>query len=152
MEGRLSRTDGDVCETQAMIACERLGYQVIPAAAGNQRAWDLLVNGLRLQVKKRSVDATKPNNIRLVTSRSSSIVAYTTAEVDAFAIRWCDDWFVFLSVAIADASGAIKNGLWMPRVFHFRNNWAALGGSTIRCHVQRGFDFSSAVTEATNVT
>lgn len=138
----MSRTDGDVYETQAVIACERLGFQVVRAAAGNQRAWDLLVNGLRLQVKKRSIDATKPKNIRLVTSRSSSIVAYTTQEVDAFAVYWDSDWYVFLSSAIAEHDGAIRNGLWMPRVFHFRNTWGVLAGARVRCDVQKGLCFA----------
>lgn len=124
----MSLADGKRHELLAMIECERRGYSCAKASAGNQKHWDLIVNGLRLQVKKRSIDMTKPNNIRLVTSRTSSAVVYSLADVDAFALMWRCEWYVFLASYVADLNGLIRNGIYMPNVMHFRNKWGVLVG------------------------
>lgn len=140
-EFRLSRREGDKYEAEAIRICESRGFHVVQASAGNQKSWDLLVNGMRLQVKGRSIDMTKPNNIRLVTNRTSSIVVYTARDVDAFAIKWDGDWYTFLATAIAMPDGQIRNGLYMPKVFHFRNMWSVLCGHTVFRDVQMAIPF-----------
>lgn len=132
----MSRDVGDIYEKHVEHICKALGYQVLPPSAGNQHSWDMLVNGLRLQVKKRCIDASKPNNIRLVTSRSSSEAVYHTDDVDAFAIYWSDQWFVFLSDAIADSQGVIRNGVHMPSVSQFSGRWDVLNGRRVPVDVQ----------------
>jgi hypothetical protein len=132
----VSRQDGDIYEIQAEHICRALGYQVIRPTAGNQHSWDRLVNGRRLQIKKRCVDQSKPNNIRLVTNLSSSAVVYDSAEVDAFAIFWRDEWFVFPAAAIADAEGKIHNGVYMPELFSYSGRWDVLAGSRVPHEVQ----------------
>lgn len=131
-----SKEVGDIYEQHVEHICKALGYQVLPPTAVNQQAWDMRVNGLRLQVKKRCVDASKPNNIRLVTSKSSSEPVYHIDDVDAFAIFWSDAWFVFASRAIADELGVIRNGLYMPSVSQYRGRWDVLTGSRVDVDVQ----------------
>ena len=132
----MSRDEGNLYEQIAEHICKGLWYQVLKPSVGNQSSWDRIVNGNRLQIKKRCIDESKPNNIRLVTSLSSSEPVYSAADVDAFAIFWRDDWFVFPSASIADADGVIKNGLYMPSVFCFRNQWAVLAGERVSVDVQ----------------
>lgn len=136
MEVCVSRDEGNFYERIAEHICKGLGYQVTRPAVGNQASWDRIVNGHRLQIKKRCVDDSKPNNIRLVTSLSSSRVVYGTADVDAFAIFWSDEWFVFPSQAIAEPDGVIRNGLYMPLVFQFKNRWSVLDGERVAIDVQ----------------
>ncbi len=133
----MSRDEGSFYEQVAEHVCKALGYQVLHPQVGNQRSWDRKVNGARLQVKKRCVDESKPNNIRLVTNLSSSQQVYHTADVDAFAIFWRDEWYVFPSSAIADSDGSIKNGLYMPSVFQFKNRWNVLDGDRVCVDVQQ---------------
>lgn len=132
----MSRDDGNFYEQVAEHICKGLGYQVLTPSVGNQSSWDRIVNGHKLQIKKRCVDESKPNNIRLVTSRSSSEPVYKTADVDAFAIYWRDEWFVFPSEVIADESGVIRNGLYMPSVFKFQGRWDVLAGVHVAVDVQ----------------
>ena len=132
----MSRDEGNLYELYAEHICKALGYQVLKPSTGNQAAWDRIVNGNRLQVKKRCIDESKPNNIRLVTNLSSSVNVASTDEVDAFAIFWRDDWFVFRSGVIADHCGAIRNGLYMPSVLAFKNRWDVLAGSRIDADIQ----------------
>ena len=136
MEGFVSREDGSVYEMQFENICMALGYSVSRPLVGNQRAWDRIVNGLKVQVKKRSVDATKPNNIRLVTSLSSSRIVYQTSEVDVFAIFWSCQWYIVPSSAIASKSGVIGNGVYMPSVIAFQQRWDVFSGSTVAHEMQ----------------
>ena len=127
----LSRDVGDRFEQHVEHICKALGYQVLLPSVCNQHSWDMIVNGARLQVKKRGIDTSKPNNIRLVTSRSSSEVVYHVADVDAFAIYWSDRWFVFASEVIADQAGAIRNGVYMPSIAQFGGRWDVLSGAHV---------------------
>jgi hypothetical protein len=136
VEACVSRELGDIYEQHAEHICKALGYQVLLPTVGNQHAWDMRVNGLRLQVKKRCIDASKPNNIRLVTSKSSSEIVYHVGDVDAFAIYWSDKWFVFASDVIADQVGGIRNGLHMPSLFRFAGKWEVLSGSHVTVESQ----------------
>ena len=133
----MSRELGDIYEQHVEHICKALGFQVLPPSVGNQHSWDMRVNGLRLQVKKRCIDASKPNNIRLVTSKSSSEIVYHVDDVDAFAIYWSDKWFVFASDVIADQSGAIRNGVYMPSVADFRGRWDVLSGAHVIVESQK---------------
>lgn len=132
----MSRDIGEVYEQHVQHICKALGYQVIKPSCGNQRSWDMIVNGNRLQVKKRCVDLSKPNNIRLVTSVSSSEPVYAASDVDAFAIHWRDEWFVFPATAIADENGVIRNGIHMPAVAAFKGQWCVLDGVRVQVDVQ----------------
>ena len=132
----MSRDEGNLYEQIAEHICKGLGYQVLRPSVGNQSSWDRIVNGSRLQIKKRCVDESKPNNIRLVTNLSSSQPVYRTDDVDAFAIFWRDEWFVFPSAAIAESDGVIRNGLYMPSVFQFKSRWDVLAGERVAVDVQ----------------
>ncbi len=132
----MSREDGDIYEQQAEEICLALSYQVIRPPVGNQRSWDRLVNGKRLQIKKRGIDTSKPNNIRLVTSLTSSEVVYNANDVDAFAIFWAQCWFVIPSSALADSSGDIRNGLYMPNFNDYQRRWDVLAGAHVAQEVQ----------------
>lgn len=132
----MSRELGDIYEQHVRHICKAIGYQVLMPAAGNQQSWDMRVNGLRLQVKKRCIDESKPNNIRLVTSKSSSAFVYSVDDVDAFAIHWSDKWFVFGSHVVADECGLIRNGLHMPSLSAFAGRWDVLAGSHVIVELQ----------------
>jgi len=132
----MSRTDGDFYERFFEQLCQNRGFQVIWPEAANQHAWDLLVNGKKVQVKKRCVDSSKPNNIRLVTSRSSSEVVYATATVDVFAIYWRDDWYIVPASAIAKHDGSVGNGIHMPAIYAYRRRWDVLQGARIEHDTQ----------------
>lgn len=132
----MSREIGDIYEQQAEEICRALGYQVIRPEAGNQRAWDRLVNGKRLQIKKRCVEDSKQNNIRLVTSVTSSKAVYRSHDVDAFAIFWGECWYVIPSDVLADENGDIGNGLHMPKFAHYARRWDLLAGGRVEHDVQ----------------
>jgi len=133
----MSREDGDIYEQQVEEICRALGYQVIAPPAGNNKDWDRIVNGFRVQIKKRGVDATKPNCIRLVTSLSSSEAAYHSNDVDAFAIFWRQCWYVIPADSLADTAGHIGNGLHMPKYAHYARRWDLLAGGKVEHDVQK---------------
>ena len=132
----MSREDGDIYEQQVEEICRALGYQVIAPPAGNNKDWDRIVNGLRVQIKKRSVDTTKPNCIRLVTNLSSAAVVYAANAVDAFVIWWGGRWYVIPSAAMADSNGDIRNGVYMPAYDAYVRRWDALAGARVEHDVQ----------------
>lgn len=132
----MSREDGDIYEQQAEEICLALGYQVIRPSVGNQHSWDRIINGKKVQIKKRGVDASKPNNIRLVTSRTSSEVVYKSSDVDFFAIFWSQRWFVIPSDVLADNQGDIPNGLHMPSIANYQRRWDLLAGGRVVHEVQ----------------
>lgn len=127
----MSIAEGDKYQDEAMAICRSLGYQVIQPIHKNNAAWDFIVNGKKVQIKKRTVDATNPHRVRLVTSLSASVEICTTKEVDAFAIYWREGWYVFPSDVVADYRGVIKNRVLMNRVGHFKNCWSVLKGDSI---------------------
>jgi hypothetical protein len=137
----VSREDGDIYEDQFEQVCHALRYQVIRPQVGNQRAWDRMVNGNRVQVKKRGIDLSKPNNIRLITSRSSSECVYNIDSVDFFAIFWDHDWYIVPASRIADKLGNIKNGIYMPSVSEFKRRWDVLDGERVTFSCQKSFSF-----------
>ena len=136
----VSIAEGDKFQAEAAAICESLGYQVIPPIKKNNRGWDLLVNGKKVQVKKRSIDTTNPHRVRLVTNLSASVEICTVTEVDAFAIHWRGNWYVFPSSAIADYRGVVKNRVLMRTVGHYRDCWSVLKGDRMD-HDSQGFLF-----------
>ncbi len=128
-------------ERKASEICELLGYQVIEPAKQNHAHWDRLINGHRTQIKKRWIDPFSPNRVRLITGMSSSVIVCTTQDVDAFAIFWGDDWYVFPADRVADRNGVIRNNIHMPALAAFRDRWDVLDGSRIDYDRQTEFGF-----------
>jgi hypothetical protein len=131
---------GKMCEEMATHICESLGYDVRPAPSRTS-AFDLVVNGVRLQVKKRTTRSSRPNRIEMKTSRRGGVYAYTTSEVDAFAVLCDGQWFVFPSQCVADELGRVPNDIDVRRVSKFENAWHVLCGGSIEVDRQLGFDF-----------
>lgn len=136
----MSIEEGDKYQKIAADICRSLGYQVIEPTNKNNSRWDYVVNGKKLQVKKRTVDSFTPNRVRLVTNLSASVEICTTKQVDAFAIYWMEGWYVFPSHVVADYRGVIKNKVLMNRVGHFKNCWSVLNGDWID-YDRQGFLF-----------
>ena len=132
---------GSEFERRASCICEALGYQVIEPAKQNHAHWDRLINGHRTQIKKRRIDPFSPNRVRLITNMSSSVVVCTTQDVDAFAIYWGTDWYVFPADRVADGGGVIRNNIHMPRLAAFKDRWDVLAGGKIDYDRQVEFGF-----------
>lgn len=142
MEGcAVSCAVGTQYEQLASEICEMLGYQVIKPAKQNHAHWDLRVNGHRTQVKKRLIDPFSQNRVRLVTGMSSSVVVCTTEDVDAFAIYWGTEWYVFPAHRVADKNGVIRNNIRMAHLAEFKNRWDVLAGAKVDYDRQVEFGF-----------
>jgi len=133
-----AQSSGMLCEEMVSEICQSLGYDVRCAPAKHS-LFDLVVNGVRLQVKKRTTRATRPNRIEMKTSKRGERFAYTTADVDAFAILCDGIWLVFPAAAVADGLGRIPNDLDVRSVLQFVNGWRVLEGGT--CWLDRQLNF-----------
>jgi hypothetical protein len=131
---------GQRCEEMACEICLGLGFHVVPAHA-RSAAWDVSVNGIRVQVKKRTTRKSRPNRVELKTSKRGAGAAYTTKEVDAFAILCDGSWFVFPASAVAADDGSIPNDFDIRRVSAFRDAWNVLRGGGFATERQLGFEF-----------
>lgn len=131
---------GQRCEEMVAEICRSLGFDVSPAPA-KSCAWDLLVNNVRVQVKKRTTRESRPNRIELKTSQRGRGFAYTRSELDAFAILCDGSWLVFPVSVIADGCGLVPNDLDIRRVSGFRDAWHVLRGGSVFMDRQLGFDF-----------
>ncbi len=137
----MSVKDGAEYVSHAAEICDSLGYSVFVPERETCGPWDLLVNEKRVQVKKRSVCTSKPNNIRLRTSNGPATDAYTLSEVDVFAIHWRSFWYVIPSEFLARQDGTVRNGIYMPDVAEWVNRWEVLDGSRVVYAMQKEFDF-----------
>lgn len=133
--------DGKRYVEYAVEICTSLGYQVIAPAGENHMPWDITVNGFRVQVKKRGIDTSKANNIRLKTAIGSGKIAYHSNDVDAFAVFWSSRWFVIPSSFLRLPCGGIGNGIYMPRVMAFADRWSVLEGTAVDYDRQTEFSF-----------
>ena len=88
---------------------------------------DLVVNGLRVEVKTRTTDST---TFHLKGRRSCFLIAYKTQDVDVFAIRLNGLWHIFPSTVLADDTGNVKNKVTVKRISPYANDWGVLSHSS----------------------
>jgi hypothetical protein len=131
---------GQRCEEMAAEICCSLGFDVRPSPARHY-AWDLLINNMRVQVKKRTTRASRPNRIEMKTSNRGKGFSYAECDLDAFAVLCDGVWFVFPVSAICSSSGFVPNDIDIRTVMQFRDAWHILHGGTVSIDRQLGFDF-----------
>jgi hypothetical protein len=120
--------------------CISLGFRVSPSQS-RKDPWDLLINGLRVQVKKRTTNRHRPAMVELRTAARASGVAYRRGEIDALVIMLDDVWFVFHASVVANENGDLPNSLRVNSFSMFRDAWHVLDGATLSVERQLGFDF-----------
>lgn len=137
----MSVSDGRQFVCYAADICEQLGYSVWVPTKETCGPWDMIVNNHKVQVKKRGVCTSKPNNVRLKTALGPAVDVYATKDVDAFCIHWKDRWYVVPSHAVARVDGVIRNGIYMPSLAEWVDRWDVLDGRRYAMSMQRQFDF-----------
>lgn len=136
----LSGSIGMRCEEQVAEICESLGYRVCMAKSSNPN-WDVLVNGRRVEIKRRLRRKSQMYQIELSTQKRQSGVACKTSEVDAFVINLDAEWFVFPSLAVSRPNGDIPNRITIRTFASYKDAWHVLEGQVLQCERQLGFDF-----------
>lgn len=135
---------GRRCEEMCEDICVSLGYAVTPAASGTS-PFDLVVNGLRVQVKKRTLIQRASGRthfrVELKTGARGKGFAYRPGEVDAFAFLIDGDWFVVPSAFLSRDDGFIPNTVDHRNLRPFANAWHVLAGGDVTTERQLGFDF-----------
>lgn len=129
------------CERMVVEICESLSYYVWKPPRGNPN-WDLLVNGRRVEVKKRHTRPSRPSlSFELSTAKRQTNVACTTKDVDVFVVLIDGSWFVFPSAVVALPNGDIPNRIRVRDFAHYRDAWSVLAGEVRVCERQLGFGF-----------
>lgn len=131
---------GRRCEEMVEEICLALGFRVV-SSQNRKDPWDLIVNGLRVQVKKRTTNPSRPSMVELKTAARASGVAYRQGEIDALVILLDGVWFVFNVSAVADHRGDVPNSFTISSFSMFRDAWHVLNGGSVQCERQLGFDF-----------
>lgn len=121
--------------------CESLGMNVFVPPRETNRPWDMVVNANKVQVKKRGICTSKPNNIRLVTALGSNKSVYSLTDFYAVAIHWSNRWYVVPSQVLARPDGSLRNGIYMPSIAEWVNRWSILEANVEAVSMQRQFDF-----------
>jgi hypothetical protein len=124
----VSRRVGRVAELEAMSICRSLGYTVEDVSR-KHLPYDIVVNGLRVQVKLRSPERGNSNRFRIRTNESSANVACTARDVDCFALLYDRRWYVFPAEAIARDDGEIRNGHLVRDISRYCDSWQLLAGA-----------------------
>jgi hypothetical protein len=131
-------------EQMAAEICRSHGYSVFQPDRELHQKWDLIVNGKRLQVKKRcwSPKRGRSMSYRRSIDISAKGMAYSTQDVDAFAIFYDFEWFVFLSDLVA-TDGVVKTSLSYLFISPHRNRWDVLAGCGWTPQRQMAFCFDA---------
>lgn len=132
---------GRQCVAAVAELCDQLGYGVYVPEKETCGPWDLLVNGMRVQVKSRSSVKEQQNRIRLRTYMGSGKAAYRLEDADVLVICWFGVWYVIPFRAICRADGVVKNGLHMPSVSEWAGRWDVLDVGRVVYSKQKCFDF-----------
>jgi|688.fasta_scaffold702026_2 hypothetical protein len=132
--------NGKRAEEMAAEICLSLGYSVTHSASQNS-TWDLIVNGLRVQVKKRTIGHWTRSSIEMKTSARGTGIAYKAGEVDVFAIVISGSWYVVPSGAISRDDGSVPNDIRIVSIYPFIDAWHLLNGAKHMSERQLGFDF-----------
>ena len=124
---RHMRDVGDEAEEEFASICRSLGYKV-HRLHNEHLPYDMVVNGLRVQVKARSVEKCGRNSdrYRFKTYLSGALTAYSTQDIDVFGLRYESQWFVYPAAAVARDDGTIKNSQYVRRIAHFKDAWQLL--------------------------
>lgn len=131
---------GRRAEEMAAEICESIGFSVFPAPR-NFFAYDLIVNGRRLQVKRRTTRPSERYRVEMKTSMRGAGYSYLAKDLDAFALLLNGEWFVFPVDAVSRIDGTIPNRILISSIAQYRDLWSVLGGEEIKCERQLGFDF-----------
>ncbi len=135
---------GRRCEEMCEQICLSLGYAVSPAPRGTS-PFDLVVNGLRVQVKKRTLTQDQAGRTRyrveLKTGARGKGFAYKPGQVDAFVFLVDGDWFVVPSAFLSRGDGFIPNTFDPRDLRPFAHAWHVLAGGDVTTERQLGFDF-----------
>jgi hypothetical protein len=137
----MSVSEGHRFVMYAAEICESLGMHVFVPPRENNKPWDMLANGNKVQVKKRGVCTSKPNNVRLVTANGSNASVYSVNDFVAVAIHWRNNWYVIPSRILSRPDGSLRNGIYMPHVAEWVNRWSILATNHEAALMQRQFDF-----------
>lgn len=133
--------EGRRCEEIVEVVCTSRGYSVTrPESLTAQ--FDLLVNGLRVQVKKRSTvkRRDRAGGEKQIQLRSSAKgFSYGPNEVDVFVVMLDGAWFVFPSTSVQRMDGCIRNNINPGELEPFRDAWHVLSGMSIHCERQLFF-------------
>jgi hypothetical protein len=135
-----AEVSGKRCEEMVVEICESLGYSVFPST-NHCSTWDLMVNGLRVQVKKRTTRARHGSAVEMKTSARGKAFAYRPREIDVFVFYLDGHWSVVPSAAMSRDDGSIPNRISVKLIEGFRDAWHAMAGSPVQCERQLGFDF-----------
>lgn len=135
-----AEVSGKRCEEMVVEICESLGYSVFPST-NHSSTWDLMVNGLRVQVKKRTTRLGRCSTVEMKTSARGKAFAYGPGEIDVFVFHLDGHWAVVPSAAMSRDDGSIPNSVSVKFIEGFRDAWHALAGSPVQCERQLGFDF-----------
>ena len=137
-----AEVEGKQCEEMAEEICLSLGYSV-SRSHSRVSSFDLLVNGLRVQVKKRTTerDRRPRRHIELKTSARGSDFAYAPGDVDVFVFLLNGVWCVVPASAICRDDGSIGNRVSFQIIYPFRDAWHLLNGGKHITERQLGFDF-----------
>lgn len=137
----MSVSEGREYVGHAAAICESLGINVFVPARETCRPWDMIANGKKVQVKKRGVCTSKPNNVRLVTAYGAAKAVYSTKDFDVLALHWKGSWYVAPVHVFAKPCGSLRNGIYMPSIAEWINKWGILSGDYQSVSIQKQFDF-----------
>lgn len=135
-----AEVSGKRCEEMVVEICESLGYSVIRSECYTS-TWDLMVNGLRVQVKKRTTRSSRPSGVEMRTAARRNGVSYGPGEIDAFVFYVDGRWSVVPAARMCLCDGSIPNNVSMKLLDGFRDAWHVLAGASVPCERQLGFDF-----------
>lgn len=131
---------GQRCEEMAADICRCLGFHVADPPS-RRSPYDWVVNGKRLQVKRRTTNPSRRGRFELKTSMRGKGYAYCSSDLDAFAVLFDGAWIVFPVAVVATEDGFIPNDIPVKRVAAYRDCWNVLAGDHVPCERQLGFDF-----------
>jgi hypothetical protein len=130
--------DGMCFEDLVFEICDSLGYSVERAPKVTS-AYDMLVNGLRVQVKKRTTK--KVNKWTIDLRKCKGPVAYFPGQIDVFVIFLDFYTFVVPADCICRCDGSVPSSVAIRKLIPFRDAWHLLDAPRRITERQLGFDF-----------
>lgn len=130
--------DGMRFEDAVVEICDSLGYSVQKAPKVTS-TYDILVNGLRVQVKKRTTKKLDRWSIDL--RKNCGEVAYRPGQIDVFVIALDFCFYVVPADRICRSDGSVPTSLAIRKIISFKDAWHLLDGPRQITERQLGFDF-----------
>lgn len=132
--------DGKTCEQMVEDICTSLGFLVQRAKKQNDKH-DLVVNGLLVQVKKRTTRKSGCRSIELKTAARHSGIAYQRGDIDVLVLMVDSKWFIVPVAVVTDKEGRVPNLISTSLFTAYRDAWDVMEGMNISVERQLGFDF-----------